>query len=73
MCLLLQPEGQAPLLGHTFDGSHTYLYPHLHFSMGYNKDQIVSVNVTTLYQRKVDILSPDVKEVGGRHGRGRTF
>jgi hypothetical protein len=29
----------------------------------YNNDQIVSVNVTTLYQRKVDILSPDVKEV----------
>ncbi len=29
----------------------------------YNGDQIVSVNVTTLYQRKVDILNPDVKEV----------
>ena len=58
-----QPEGQAPILGHTFEGSHTFLYPHLHFAIGYNHDQIVSVNVTTLYQRKVDILSPEVKEV----------
>ena len=58
-----QPEGQAPILGHTFDGSHTFLYPHLHFAIGYNRDQIVSVNVTTLYQRKIDILSPEVKEV----------
>lgn len=58
-----QPEGQAPLLGHTFEGSHTYLYPHLHFSIGYNEDQVVSVNVTTLYQRKIDILAPEVTEV----------
>lgn len=30
-----EPEGQAPILGHTFEGSHTYLYPHLHFSIGW--------------------------------------
>jgi len=54
----------VPLLGHTFEGSHTYLYPHLHFSIGYYGDQIVSVNVTTLYQRKIDILDPNIKEVG---------
>ncbi|TFJ86270.1 hypothetical protein NSK_002478 [Nannochloropsis salina CCMP1776] len=58
-----EPEGQAPILGHTFEGSHTFLYPHLHFSIGYNKDQIVSVNVTTLNQRKVEILDPNLKEV----------
>lgn len=51
------------MLGHSFEGHHAYLYPHLHFSIGYHKDQIVSVNVTTLYQRKIDILAPDVKEV----------
>lgn len=32
-----------------------YLYPHLHFSVGYNVDQIVSVNVSTNPQRKLDI------------------
>lgn len=28
-------------------GSSTYLFPHLHFQLGYNKDQIVSAKVTT--------------------------
>ena len=32
-----------------------YLYPHLHFQIGYNTDQVVSVNVSTFPQRKVDI------------------
>lgn len=35
----------------------------MHFSIGYNKNQIVSVNVTTLNQRKVEILDPNLKEV----------
>jgi hypothetical protein len=29
------------------EGSKTYLFPHLHFLLGYNKDQIVSAKVTT--------------------------
>ena len=29
------------------EGSKTYLFPHLHFRLGYNKDQIVSAKVTT--------------------------
>lgn len=32
-----------------------YLYPHLHFSLGFNNDQIVSANVTTDAKRRVDI------------------
>merc|ERR1719181_1160635 len=46
-------EGEQ-LLGH-LETAHRYLYPHLHFSIGYNMDQIVSVNVSTNPQRKVDI------------------
>jgi Endomembrane protein 70 len=29
------------------DGSKTYLFPHLHFYLGYNEDQIVAAKVTT--------------------------
>jgi len=29
------------------EGSQTFLFPHLHFHLGYNKDQIVSAKVTT--------------------------
>jgi hypothetical protein len=29
------------------EGSQTFLFPHLHFFLGYNKDQIVSAKVTT--------------------------
>lgn len=43
------------LLGKSIQGARVYLYPHLHFSMGYNNDQIVSVNVTTDPKRRVDI------------------
>mmetsp|Transcript_8308 Transcript_8308/g.14075 ORF Transcript_8308/g.14075 Transcript_8308/m.14075 type:complete len:595 (+) Transcript_8308:31-1815(+) len=43
------------LLGKSIQGARVYLYPHLHFSMGYNGDQIVSVNVTTDPKRRVDI------------------
>lgn len=32
-----------------------YLYPHLHFSIGFNNDQIVTANVTTDARRRVDI------------------
>mmetsp|Transcript_43249 Transcript_43249/g.117081 ORF Transcript_43249/g.117081 Transcript_43249/m.117081 type:complete len:550 (+) Transcript_43249:564-2213(+) len=47
-------EGEDLLLGH-LETARRYLYPHLHFSIGYNVDQIVSVNVSTNPQRKVDI------------------
>ncbi len=47
-------EGEDVLLGHLETGRR-YLYPHLHFSIGYNEDQVVSVNVSTNPQRKVDI------------------
>mmetsp|Transcript_41052 Transcript_41052/g.52920 ORF Transcript_41052/g.52920 Transcript_41052/m.52920 type:complete len:598 (+) Transcript_41052:145-1938(+) len=49
-----EEEGEELLLGH-LEGSRRYLYPHLHFSIGYNADQVVSVNVSTNPQRKVDI------------------
>jgi len=45
-------EGEDLLLGH-LEHARRYLYPHLHFSLGYNVDQIVSVNVSTHPQRKV--------------------
>lgn len=32
-----------------------YLYPHLHFNIGFNNDQIVFANVTTDVKRRVDI------------------
>lgn len=47
-------EGEDVLLGH-LETVRRYIYPHLHFSIGYNADQVVSVNVSTNPQRKVDI------------------
>ena len=47
-------EGEDVLLG-PLDAARRYIYPHLHFSIGYNQDQVVSVNVSTNPQRKVDI------------------
>lgn len=43
------------LLGKSIQGARVYLYPHLHFSIGYNGDQIVTANVTTDACRRVDI------------------
>lgn len=43
------------LLGRSIQGAKVYLYPHLHFSVGYNNDQIVTVNVTTDARKRVDI------------------
>jgi len=51
-----EEEGEALLLGH-LETSRRYLYPHLHFSLGYNRDEIVTVNVSTNPQRKVDITT----------------
>ncbi|KAJ8599045.1 hypothetical protein CTAYLR_009812 [Chrysophaeum taylorii] len=47
-------EGEDVLLGH-LETVRRYVYPHLHFSIGYNGEQVVSVNVSTNPQRKVDI------------------
>mmetsp|Transcript_41743 Transcript_41743/g.94262 ORF Transcript_41743/g.94262 Transcript_41743/m.94262 type:complete len:597 (-) Transcript_41743:525-2315(-) len=52
-------EGEELLLGH-LETAHRYLYPHLHFSIGYNVDQVVSVNVSTNPQRKLDITAESV-------------
>ena len=35
------------LLGKSIQGAKVFLYPHLHFTIGFNKDNIVSANVTT--------------------------
>ena len=43
------------LLGKSIQGARVYLYPHLHFSIGFNNDQIVTANVTTDARRRVDI------------------
>ena len=43
------------LLGKEIQGARAYLYPHLSFSIGFNGDQIVSVNVTTDPNRRVDV------------------
>lgn len=43
------------LLGKSIQGARVFLYPHLHFSIGYNGDQIVTANVTTDARRRVDI------------------
>lgn len=43
------------LLGKSIQGARVYLYPHLHFSIGYNNDQVVSANVTTDPKKRVDI------------------
>ena len=41
------------------EGSKTYLFPHLHFYLGYNGDQIVSAKVTT------DVRDSDTHECFG--------
>ena len=43
------------LLGKSIQGSKVYIYPHLSFSIGYNNNQIVAVNVTTDPSRRVDV------------------
>ncbi|KAL7493347.1 hypothetical protein ACHAWT_003632 [Skeletonema menzelii] len=50
-------EDEDEILGEVEGQSHTYLFPHLHFRLGYNKNQIVSATVTTERDRKVDITN----------------
>ena len=47
-------RGEDLILGER-DGSGTYLFPHLHFKIGYNGNKIVSAKVFTQSHRKVDI------------------
>jgi hypothetical protein len=35
------------VLGDIMDSSKLYLYPHLHFKIGYNVDQIVALQIST--------------------------
>lgn len=49
-------EDEDAILGE-MEGSHTYLFPHLHFKIGTNNGQIVSASVTTERDRRVDITN----------------
>ena len=49
-------EDEDAILGE-MEGSRTYLFPHLHFKIGTNNDQIVSLTVTTERDRRVDITN----------------
>ena len=49
-------EDEDAILGE-MEGSHTYLFPHLHFKVGTNQGQIVSAVVTTERDRRVDITN----------------
>ena len=54
------------LLGKSIQGARVYIYPHLSFSIGFNEDQIVSVNVTTDPHRRIDVTeAASGQEVSG--------
>ena len=57
------PDMEMAFLGKSFDRPRRYLFTHYHFSLGYNVDQIVSANISTSYNHKVDIMDPSIKEV----------
>lgn len=46
------------LIGKAMQGAGVFLFPHLHFSIGYHNDQIVSANVSTDPTSRVDISDP---------------
>ena len=47
------------LIGKSMQGAGVFLFPHLHFSIGYHNDQIVSANVSTDPTSRVDISDPN--------------
>lgn len=47
-------EHEDILLGHTKNSKH-YLYTHLHFSIAYNKNQVIAVNVSSDPSQHLDI------------------
>lgn len=72
-------EGEDYLIGHT-DRSKHYLYTHLHFSLGYNGDKMVTANVSASPAYRQDITGPEDTEamnlgeskgrLGGSGGEG---
>ncbi|GMH52556.1 hypothetical protein TrRE_jg1584 [Triparma retinervis] len=50
-------SGEDLVLGE-IEGSRTYLFPHLHFKLGVNGENIVSASIYTQSHRKVDITDP---------------
>jgi hypothetical protein len=53
--LVLQVAHEEFLLGKSIQGARVFIYPHLHFVIGFNNDQIVVANVTTDVKRRIDI------------------
>lgn len=47
------------LIGQAMQGAGVFLFPHMHFSIGYHNDQIVSANVSTDPTSRVDISDPN--------------
>lgn len=62
-----QISGQKVLLGN-LEPVHRYIYTHLVFSIGYNGDQIVSVNVTTKPDQRVEITDEMPTDVEFTYG-----
>lgn len=60
LIIFFQVVHEEFLLGKSIQGARVYLYPHLHFSIGFNNDQIVTANVTTDSRRRVDITDTSV-------------
>lgn len=48
------------LFGKNYQDAKVFLYPHLHFTVGYNNDQIVFANVTTDSRKRIDITDTSV-------------
>lgn len=63
-------EAEDFLLGHT-DRSKHYLYTHLHFTIGYNGDKIVTVNVSASPAYRQDITGTEEEDVNLGESKGR--
>ena len=63
-------EAEDFLLGHT-DRSKHYLYTHLHFTVGYNSDKIVTVNVSASPAYRQDITGIEEEDVNLGESKGR--
>lgn len=63
-------EAEDFLLGHT-DRSKHYLYTHLHFTIGYNGDKVVTANVSASPAYRQDITGPEEEDVNLGESKGR--
>ncbi len=63
-------EAEDFLLGHT-DRSKHYLYTHLHFTIGFNGDRVVTANVSASPAYRQDITGPDAEDVNLGESKGR--